>query len=193
MIVDLFTIRAGSGGIRASRRVAAFGARVAIFRQFAGIKKFQEFRRRSKMARISSAMSTINARSIALASRRYLRRSRLLQICLISVTWWIATYGVHLWGLRVPPGIVGMAFVLTLLATRRISLFTLRRGAEWFVGEMMLFFVPAVVSVLDHQEFIGRLGVELLSLIVLSTLAVMRATAMTVELAYRWRTRRERD
>jgi holin-like protein len=53
--------------------------------------------------------------------------------------------------------------------------------------------VPAVVSVLDHQEFIGRLGVELLSLIVLSTLAVMRATAMTVELAYRWRTRRERD
>jgi len=44
-----------------------------------------------------------------------------------------------------------MAFVLTLLATRRISLFTLRRGAEWFVGEMMLFFVPAVVSVLDHQ------------------------------------------
>jgi len=67
------------------------------------------------------------------------------------MTWWIATYGVHLWGLPVPPGIVGMAFVLTLLATRRISLFTLRRGAEWFVGEMMLFFVPAVVSVLDHQ------------------------------------------
>ena len=86
-----------------------------------------------------------------------------------------------------------MVFVLVLLATRRISLLTLRRGAEWFVGEMMLFFVPAVVSVLDHREFAGRLGFEVLALIVLSTLAVMTATALTVELAYRWRTRHERD
>jgi hypothetical protein len=43
------------------------------------------------------------------------------------------------------------------------------------------------------SEFIGRLGVELLALIVLSTLAVMVTTAMTVELAYRWRTHRERN
>ena len=143
------------------------------------------------MARTSMAMSTLSTRSIALASRRFVRRSRLLQVFLIGATWSIATYGVHRLGLSVPPGIVGRAFVLVLLATRSISVFTLRRGAEWFVGEMMLFFVPAVVSVLDHREFIGRLGVELLSLIVLSTLAVMTATAMTVEFAYRWRTRRE--
>ena len=115
-----------------------------------------------------------------------------MQIGLISATWWTATGVVHLLALPVPAGIVGMAFALLLLATRRISLFALRRGAEWFVGEMMLFFVPAVVSVLDHPELIGRLGAELLLLVVLSTLAVMTVTALTVELFYHWRTRHVR-
>jgi putative effector of murein hydrolase LrgA (UPF0299 family) len=76
---------------------------------------------------------------------------------------------------------------LILLATGRISLFTLRRGAEWFAGDMMLFFVPAVVSILDQPEFIGRVGLELLAVIVLSMLAVMTVTALTVERLWRIR------
>lgn len=59
-------------------------------------------------------------------------------------------------------------------------------------GEMTLFSVPAVVSALEHREFIGRLGLELLALIALSTLADITVTAMTVELALLWKTRHER-
>ena len=144
------------------------------------------------MPTIPTPAPVIGARTIELAARRGLRQSRLMQIALISATWWTATGVVHLLALPVPAGIVGMAFALLLLATRRISLFALRRGAEWFVGEMMLFFVPAVVSVLDHPELIGRLGAELLLLVVLSTLAVMTVTALTVELFYHWRMRHVR-
>lgn len=139
------------------------------------------------MSTIPKPAPAINVRAVAVTSRRNLRGSRLMQIALICATWWAATALVHLLGIPVPAGIVGMAFALLMLATRRISLFTLRRGAEWFVGEMMLFFVPAVVSVLDHPEFIGRLGAALLAIIVVSTLAVMTVTALTVELFYRWR------
>jgi holin-like protein len=134
----------------------------------------------------------IDLRALTLAARRRARRSRIIQICLILALWGASAGAVRLLALPVPSGMLGLTLALILLATRRISLFTLRRGAEWFVGEMMLFFVPAVVSILDHPEFIGPRGLELLAVIVLSTLAVVIVTALTVELIYRWRLRLER-
>jgi holin-like protein len=135
-------------------------------------------------------MSTIDLRTIMLMSRRLVRRSRLVQVCLILALWWVSASAMRLLPLPIPSGILGFALALILLATGRISLLTLRRGSQWFTGEMMLFFVPAVVSILDHPEFIGLLGLELLAVIVLSTLAVMTVTALTVELI--WRVRLER-
>jgi holin-like protein len=135
-------------------------------------------------------MSTIDLRTILLTSRRQVRRSRIVQIGLILALWWVSAGALRLLPLPIPSGVLGFVLALILLATGRIGLLTLRRGAEWFTGEMMLFFVPAVVSILDHPEFIGLLGLELLSVIVLSTLAVMTVTALTVELI--WRIRVER-
>jgi holin-like protein len=137
-------------------------------------------------------MSTIDLRAIGLTSRRRLRRSRLAQVALILALWGASAGVVHVLGLPIPAGILGLAVTLLLLATRRLSLFAVRRGAAWFVGDMMLFFVPAVVSVLDHPEFLGRLGLAVLIVIVLSTLVVMAVTAMTVELIHAWRLRHDR-
>jgi holin-like protein len=134
----------------------------------------------------------VDWRAAVLVTRRRVRQSRIAQIGFILALWWASAGIVRLLPLPVPSGMLGLALALILLVTRRLSLFTLRRGAEWFVGDMMLFFVPAVVSILDHPEFIGRAGLELLAVIVLSTLAVMIATALTVELIYRWRHRFER-
>jgi len=46
---------------------------------------------------------------------------------------------------------VGLALALVLLANNRISLFSMRRGAQWFLAEMILFFVPAVLAIIDHR------------------------------------------
>lgn len=144
------------------------------------------------VANRSQRLVSIDLRAVMLVSRRRIRQSHIAQICLILALWWASAGAVRLLALPVPSGMLGLALALILLATRRISLFTLRRGAERFLGDMMLFFVPAVVSILDHPEFIGSLGLELLAVIVLSTLAVMIATALTVELIYLWRLRFER-
>ena len=82
-----------------------------------------------------------------------------------------------------------MALVLALLATRRLRVRNVHRGASWLLGEMLLFFVPAVMSLLDHREFLGMLGVKLLVVIVLGTALVMTGTALTIELCYRWMNR----
>ncbi|MCY1194288.1 Holin-like protein CidA [compost metagenome] len=121
--------------------------------------------------------------------RSALRRSRVLQICLIVLFSWLGQAVAQFLGLPVPGGVIGMAIVLALLATRRLRVRNVHRGASWLLGEMLLFFVPAVMSLLDHREFLGLLGLKLLAVIMLGTALVMAGTALTIDLCYRWMNR----
>jgi len=134
-----------------------------------------------------AAMSHMNARRLTLRSRHWLHHSRLLQIGLLFAFWFAGEALVRLAGLPLPGGILGMAMVLLLLASGRLSLFSMRRGAQWLLAEMLLFFVPAVLAILDHREFLGLLGLKIVVVILLGTLAVMGVTALTVDLCFRWR------
>jgi holin-like protein len=121
--------------------------------------------------------------------RSALRRSRVLQICLLVLFSLLGQALAQLLGLPVPGGVIGMAIVLALLATRRLRVRNVHRGASWLLGEMLLFFVPAVMSLLDHREFLGLLGLKLLAVIMLGTALVMAGTALTIDLCYRWMNR----
>lgn len=65
----------------------------------------------------------------------------------------------------------------------------MRSSAGWLLAEMLLFFVPAVMAVLDHSEFMGLLGLKIAAVIVAGTVMVMGGTALAVDLCYRWRLR----
>jgi holin-like protein len=102
------------------------------------------------------------------------------------LAFWIAGQNaVKFLGLPVPGGVVGMLALLLLFATRQLSVLSLRRGAEWLIGDMVLFFVPAVLAALDHRELLGLVGLKALAVILGSTLVVMGVTGLTVDLYYR--------
>ncbi|GGA78777.1 hypothetical protein GCM10011491_02470 [Brucella endophytica] len=122
-------------------------------------------------------------------SRHTVHRSRLIQVALLSGFWLAGEGLVRVLGLPIPGGIAGMLLLLGLLASGRISLFSMKRGAEWLLAEMLLFFVPAVLAIIDHREFIGLLGLKILGVILVGTLVVMSVTALTVDLCYRWTSR----
>ncbi|WP_239032018.1 CidA/LrgA family protein [Paroceanicella profunda] len=124
--------------------------------------------------------------------RRAAHRNRLFQIGLIIGFWAAGEALVRLLGLPLPGSIVALAAVLALLACRRLRVVSVRRGADWLLAEMLLFFVPAVLAVLDHREFLGLLGLKVLLVILVGTVAVMGTTALTVELCCRWRLRHDR-
>lgn len=130
-------------------------------------------------------------RKLAVSFRRHIHSSRLLQVGILLAFWLVGEALTRLTGLPLPGGIVGMAIVLALLASHRISVFSMRRGAQWFLADMLLFFVPAVLAVIDHPEFLGLLGLKILVVILVGTLAVMGVTAMTVDLCWRWRSRHD--
>jgi len=118
---------------------------------------------------------------------RFVRHSALLQAGLVIAFWLAGEALVRLLGLPLPGAILGLGLLLALLATGRLSPRSMRRGAEWLLADMLLFFVPAVLAVLDHREFLGLVGLKVLFVILISTTAVMLATAFAVDRCYRWR------
>jgi holin-like protein len=132
-------------------------------------------------------------RKLPLRLRHALDRSRLLQIALLCGFWVVGAALATLSGLPIPGGVFGMAILLALLASGLLRPLTVRRGAYWLLAEQLLFFVPAVMVLLDHHEMIGSLGLKLMAVILVGTLLVMTSTALTVELWYRWRSLRARS
>ncbi|WP_374587879.1 CidA/LrgA family protein [Ideonella dechloratans] len=122
---------------------------------------------------------------MSVIARRQWRHHRLVQMGLLVLAWLAGEVIVRVSGIGLPGGIVGMVLTLLLLATGQIQLGSLRRGAQWFLAEMLLFFVPAVLAVLNHPELFGWLGAKVLAVIVLGTLTVMAVTSVVVDMVLR--------
>lgn len=117
--------------------------------------------------------------------RKFTHQSRLVQSALLMAFWGLGEILSSSAQLPVPGGVIGLIIVLILLASGRLSTLSVRRGANWLLGDMLLFFVPAVLAVLDHQEFLGIMGLKLLAAVLVGTMMVMAGTALTVDLCCR--------
>ncbi len=109
----------------------------------------------------------------------------LLQIAVFLLAWLTGEAVVRFLHLPLPGGIVALAVLLVLLGTGLLRVESVKQGADWLLGRMLLFFVPALLAVIDHPEFLGATGLKLLFVIVAGTLAVMAVTGLVVEFALR--------
>ena len=91
----------------------------------------------------------------------------------------------------VPGGVVGLGLLLATFASGLVKPAALQLGAGVLMAEMLLFFIPALMSLLDYGGLLRNDGWRILLVIGLSTLAVMLVTAFSVELVCRWRLRHE--
>jgi holin-like protein len=117
--------------------------------------------------------------------RERLQRARLPQILLIILLWWLGETLSRQLQLPLPGSIVAMAALLALLGSRLLPVEYLRRGADTLLDNMLLFFVPACMAVIEYPELVGPTGLKLLLVIVVGTIMVMAATALVVEACFR--------
>ena len=87
----------------------------------------------------------------------------------------------------IPGGVIGMALLLLAFAFGWVEPAALQMGAGLLMAEMLLFFIPALMSLLDYGALLRDDGWRILLVIAASTLMVMLVTAFTVELAVRLR------
>lgn len=120
-------------------------------------------------------------------AHRLIQRNVWLQFGIVLACWLGGEALARALALPIPGAILGLAIMLVLFARRRLSAVSMRRGAEWLLADMLLFFVPAVLAILNYPEFLGLTGLKILFVILASTIAVMITTALVVDRAFRWR------
>lgn len=115
----------------------------------------------------------------------WLRRSALIQFVLLTGLWVAGCRIASGTAAPVPGAVIGLALTLLLLATKVLVLSDIERASGWLISEMLLFFVPTVIALVVHPEFLGWLGLKVLAVILGSTIAVMVVTSATIELTSR--------
>ena len=87
--------------------------------------------------------------------------------------------------LPLPANIVGMLLLLALIVLRVLPLKWVKAGSRWLLAEMLLFFVPAVVAVVNYSQLLRVEGWRIMLVIGISTLLVLATTALVVDRVYR--------
>ena len=88
--------------------------------------------------------------------------------------------------LPLPANIVGMLLLLSMIMLRVMPLGWVKAGASWLLAEMLQFFVPAVVAVVNYGDLLRLEGWRILLVIGVSTLLVLGATSLVVDRVYRF-------
>lgn len=113
------------------------------------------------------------------------------ELTVLIAFWWFGGWLAKATGLPLPGGVVGLGLLLALFASGAIRPALLQGGAGLLLAEMLLFFIPALMSLLDYGPLLRSEGWKILLVIMCSTLLVMLVTALSVEGMYRWRSRHE--
>jgi holin-like protein len=74
---------------------------------------------------------------------------------------------------KIPGSILGILLVFILLQTKLIKLEWIDLGASWLLAEMLLFFIPPAVSMIQYEDLLLSSGLRILLVMLCSTIVVM--------------------
>ena len=101
-------------------------------------------------------------------------------IILILAVWSCAYVLQKLLNLPVASGVLGFFLLLFLLEMKWLKLAHIQRGADLLLTELLLFFIPPVVGVIQYQDLLIASGWKILLVILISTALVMLVSVYTV-------------
>lgn len=106
----------------------------------------------------------------------------LLQILLILMVWGFAYTIQKLLHLPIASGVLGFFILLFLLETQWIRLEQVEHGANLLLTELLLFFIPPVVGVIQYQQLLIISGWKIVIIIFISTFMVMASSMLSVRM-----------
>ena len=104
------------------------------------------------------------------------------QIIIILAVWSCAYVLQKLLNLPVASGVLGFFLLLFLLEMKWLKLAHVERGADLLLAELLLFFIPPVVGVIQYQDLLIASGWQILLVILISTALVMMVSVYSVRL-----------
>ncbi|MFB7158554.1 MULTISPECIES: CidA/LrgA family holin-like protein [unclassified Lysinibacillus] len=106
----------------------------------------------------------------------------IVQIGYLYVILFVGNSIARLLHLPIPGSIIGLVLLFLLLQFHIIKLEWIELGAGLLLSELLLFFIPSAIGVIDYTTLFGVQGVKAVLVIVLSAIVVMFATGFTAQL-----------
>ena len=94
--------------------------------------------------------------------------------------------------INIPGSIIGMIILFVLLESKILDESKIKDVADFFLGNMSLFFIPAGISLIESLGLIKENAVLLLSCILIINVAVMIVSGRSVDLMIKLKEKKEK-
>ena len=94
--------------------------------------------------------------------------------------------------INIPGSIIGMIILFVLLESKILDESKIKDVADFFLGNMSLFFIPAGVSLIESLGLIKENAVLLLSCILIINVAVMIVSGRSVDLMIKLKEKKDK-
>ncbi|MCH4246279.1 CidA/LrgA family protein [Acinetobacter populi] len=109
------------------------------------------------------------------------------QLALLAGFWLIGDVLNKVLNIPISSGILGMFVLLACLLLGIIKIQYVETGAQVILRELVLFFLPIVVAVVQYKELFMTEGWQLVLSIGVGTMLVMVSTSLTIHYLYRFK------
>ncbi|MFJ7736832.1 CidA/LrgA family holin-like protein [Lysinibacillus sp. NPDC097287] len=106
----------------------------------------------------------------------------ILQIGYLYIILFVGNSISSLLHIPIPGSIIGLGLLFFLLQFKIIKLEWIELGAGLLLSELLLFFIPSAIGVIDYDTLFGVQGMKVIAVIVGSGIVVMLATGYMAKL-----------
>lgn len=113
----------------------------------------------------------------------------ILQILFIHIFLFLGSAVKAIVPIPIPSAMVGLLLLFLSLLLGIVKLEWVEQGGNWLLAELLLFFVPSAVGIVNYDEMLSWQGFMSVLLIGLSTFIVIGSTAFIAEKLNNWKER----
>lgn len=96
-----------------------------------------------------------------------------LQVLAFMALYYVGAVISYSLNIPVPGGLIGMAILLVLLGGGYVKLEWFEDGAAFLISNLLLFFVPSAIGIIQYNYLFGSVGILLLAVVITSIVAVL--------------------
>ncbi|OTG79556.1 CidA/LrgA family protein [Acinetobacter sp. ANC 4558] len=105
-----------------------------------------------------------------------------IQIIIILLIWAFAYFLQKIFLLPIASGILGFFILFFLFEVKWLKLESVAYGGDMLLSNLLLFFIPPVVGVIQYQALLMQSGWKILAVIIISTALVMMVSVWIVKI-----------
>ncbi|GIN87696.1 holin-like protein CidA [Heyndrickxia sporothermodurans] len=83
--------------------------------------------------------------------------------------------------LKIPGSILGLVLLFILLQMKIVKLKWIEIGGNWLVAELLLFFIPSAVGIIQYKHLLLDNGLKIIAVIFISSTIVMICSGLLAE------------